>query len=148
MRERSVRREMGKGLVREGVIGVGCSQGSHGEREDLLGNTERVTRNRNVRKIANGWGEKGIMRLEGSGEPKRDFGQKRNPGTEEVLENADSGEIWSRKKKRQERVTAKEKLDRESLKDTERVTEELSQTGTWSRVVGGVRLEKKQKWGS
>lgn len=56
MRERSVRREMGKGLVREGVIGVGCSQGSHGEGEDLLGNTERAIRNRNVRKIADGWG--------------------------------------------------------------------------------------------
>lgn len=76
------------------------------------------------------------MRLEGSGEPKRDSGQKRTPGTEVVLENAESGEIWSRKKERQERVTAKEKVDRESLKDTERVTEELSQTGTWSRGLG------------
>lgn len=141
MRERSVRREMGKGLVREGVIGVGCSQGSHGEREDLLGNTERVTRNRNVRKIANGWGEKGIMRLEGSGEPKRDFGQKRNPGTEEVLENADSGEIWSRKKKKtgesdSKREVGQRKPEGHRKGDRGAITDWDLVTGGWGSEAG------------
>ena len=37
---------------------------------------------------------KGIIILEGSGEPERDFGERRNPGVEEVLEIAESGERW------------------------------------------------------
>ena len=45
---------------------------------------------------------KGIMILEGSGEPDRDFGQRRNPGGEQVLENAESGETVARERQERE----------------------------------------------
>lgn len=72
----------------------------------------------------------GIMKLEVSGKPKRDFRCKRNPRIEKVLR-----EKWTKmvEKKRQERDSRKV---RESLEDTERVTEELSRTGAWSRGLG------------
>jgi len=52
---------------------------------------------------------KGIMILERSGEPDRDFGQRRNPGGEEVLENAESGETVARERQQRE-----EKLETQS----------------------------------
>lgn len=81
------------------------------------------------------------MRLEGSGEPKRDFGQKRNPGTEEVLENAESGEIWSRKTKKtgesdSKREVGQRKPERHRKGDRGAITDWDLVTGGWGSEAG------------